>query len=264
MRVLESAPVIDLVDERVAVSGDWHGNTTWLRIMVNGLARIAPDVSTILQAGDWHTHPKWSDEIFEAAGIERVFVTLGNHEDWSAVSPLLAQHPGEAIRISRVTWILPRPFRLTIAGRSVLSLGGATSVDKYWMSHDWSPDEDITDTHVEDAIRGGAADVMICHESPAGTPVRVVRDILRTNPMGFPKEALIESAASRVRVRQVWDAVSPRVLCHGHMHAPGGGTTSDGRRVISLGCDYQASNLVILDMSDLELEVPSLHDVRGW
>lgn len=153
---------------------------------------------------------------------------------------------------------------MTIGGRRIVSLGGATSVDKYWMSHDWSPDEDVTDAHVAEAIRGGEADIMITHESPAKSPVKAVQNVLRTNPAGFPQEALIESAASRVRVKQVWDATMPRLLCHGHMHAPGAGTLDDGRRVISLGCDYQAGNLAILNLADLDVEVPSLREVRGW
>ncbi len=264
MKVLETAATIDLPDRRVAISGDWHGNVMWVRTVAGALARIAPDVTTILHAGDWNTSVQQSDKIFEAAGIERVYVTLGNHEKWDVVSPILAAHPGMAVRVSRITWILPRPFRMVIGGRTFLSLGGATSVDKYWMSHGWSPDEDITDAHVAEAIRGGEADIMITHESPAKSPVEAVQNVLRTNPAGFPQEALIESAASRVRVKQVWDATMPRLLCHGHMHAPGAGTLDDGRRVISLGCDYQAGNLAILNLADLDVKVPSLREVRGW
>lgn len=79
--------------------------------------------------------------------------------------------------------------------------------------------------------------------------------------MGFPEGALIESAASRARVSQVWDIVRPSLLMHGHMHAPGDGITDDGRRVVSFGCDGQQGNLAFLDLRTLTLEIPTLRQV---
>jgi hypothetical protein len=168
------------------------------------------------------------------------------------------------VRVSDITWVLPRPARLTIGARTVLSLGGAASVDrrKRTEGRDWWPDEAITDEHVAAAIAGGPADVMLTHESPANTPVRAVRDMLRTNPHRFPAEALEESAQSRARVSEVWDAVRPQLLLHGHMHTPGGGIAEDGRRVVSLGADEQPGNLAILDIRTLTIETPSLAEIR--
>lgn len=94
--------------------------------------------------------------------------------------------------------------------------------------------------------------------------MRVVQQILRTNPLGFPRESIVESAASRVRVSKVWDAVRPELLMHGHMHAPGAGVTEDGRRVISVGCNEQEGSLGILDLRDLSVAFPSLKTIRGW
>ena len=37
----------------------------------------------------------------------------------------------------------------------------------------------------------------------------------------------------------------------------------DGRRVASLGCDLQQGNLVFLDLETLELEAPSLREIRA-
>ena len=60
---------------------------------------------------------------------------------------LFDAHPGQAIRVSEVTWLLPRPARLRIGGRKILSLGGAASVDREWRvpGVSWWPDEVITD-----------------------------------------------------------------------------------------------------------------------
>lgn len=154
--------------------------------------------------------------------------------------------------------------RWTSYVRQFLSLGGATSVDREWRTPgvEWWPDEAITDEHVDAAIAGGAGDVMITHESPARTPVRAVREVLRTNPLGVPDHVRAESAASRRRVTRVWDAVRPSLLIHGHMHAPGGGITDDARRVSSLGQDLQQGHLVFLDLATLRLEAPSLRASR--
>ncbi len=204
-----------------------------------------------------------SDEICSAFGIERVYVVPGNH-DYPALSPILRAHPGVAVRVSRSSWLLPRPFRMSVGGRTVLTLSGATSVDLYWrLPNEWSSDETIRDEDVAAAISGGPADIMVTHESPFDSPVRAVRQILRTNPLGFPRESIVESAASRVRVRQVWDAVNPKLAFHGHMHAPGGGTTPDGRRLISLGCNGQEENIAIVDLRNLTVEVPSLRELRA-
>lgn len=255
---------ISIPDQRVAVCGDWHGNIGWVRTLAKVLSSLAPDVTTLLQLGDWWMDPAATDEALDGTGIERIYVTLGNHEPWDQISPLLDAHPDAAIRVSDVTWLLPRPARLTIGGRRVLSLGGAVSVDKAWRHEgvSWWVDEEIRDEHVAAAIAGGPADVMLTHESPARTPVRAVREILRTNPMGFPDDALADSAASRGRVAEVWDATHPELLVHGHMHVAGGGATKDGRRVASFGRDAHEGNLGFLDMQTLRIETPTLRQIR--
>jgi len=137
-------------------------------------------------------------------------------------------------------------------------------VDRGWRvpGVEWWPDEAITDEHVSLALAGGLADVMLTHESPARTPVRAVQDVLRVNPLGLPTQPRLESAASRARVAQVWHAVAPAVLLHGHMHTPGDGVTADGRRVISLGRDCQEGHVAFLDLPTLQVDTPSLEQLR--
>lgn len=260
----DAASEITLPDQRVAVVGDVHGNFRWLDIVARSLSALAPGVTTMLQLGDWWMDPDTTDEALDGTGVERIYVTLGNHEPWNQITPLFVEHPGCAIRVSDITWLLPRPARLTVGGRQVLSLGGAVSVDKKWRREgtDWWPDEEITDQHVAEAIAGGHADLMLTHESPALTPVRAVREVLRTNPLEFPDDVRADSAVSRSRVTEVWDTVRPELLIHGHMHMPGGGRTDDGRRVASLGQDGQQGNLGFLDMRTLRIETPTLRQIR--
>jgi len=265
MRALEYATDITLPDERVAVCGDWHGNVGWARIIARALPALAPEVTTMLHLGDWQMPPIETDEVFAETNVNKIYVTLGNHDRWGEITPLLNMRPGAAVRVSDITWLLPRPARLTIGGRRVLSLGGAASVDRQSRIEGltWWPDEAITDEQVAAAIAGGPADLMLTHETPARTPVRRVRDILRTNPHRFPATALAESAASRMRVTEVWNAVRPELLIHGHMHAPGGGKIEDGRRVASLGRDVQVGNLGLLDMDTLRMATPHPSILRG-
>jgi len=264
LRALDTASNITLPDQRVAVVGDIHGNFRWLDIVARAAQTLAPDVTTMLQLGDWAMDPDTTDEALDGTGIERIYVVLGNHESWNQITPLLDAHPGDAIRVSKITWLLPRPGRLTIGGRSVLSLPGAVSVDRAWRQEwvSYWKDEEITSEHVKAAIAGGPADLMLTHEPPAGTPVRAVQEILRTNPMGFPDDAIRDSATSRARVAKVWNIVYPELLIHGHMHAPGGGQTEYGLRVASLGQDGQQGNLGFLDMQTLRIDTPSLRQIR--
>lgn len=264
MDALDYTDDIALADTRVAVCGDWHGDVAWVRTLMRAWPHLAPGVTTLFHLGDWWMPPRSTDAAFKEAGVARVYVTLGNHEPWRDITRLQNARPGMAVQVSEVTWLLPRPARMLIGGRTALSLGGAVSVDKGWRREgvDWWPDEAITDEHVAAAIAGGPADIMFAHESPAWTPVRAVREVLRTNPMGFPDDARAESAASRARVGTVWDAVQPALLMHGHMHVPGGGATDDGRRVASLGQNNQQGNLALLDLASLTLETPSLRQIR--
>lgn len=265
MKALERAATIILPDQRVAVCGDWHGNVGWARTIARVLPYIASDVTTLLHLGDWAMREAEIDEVFAGTDIDRILVTVGNHDRFDQITPLLDEHPGHAVRVSKLTWFLPRPGRLTIGGRRVLSLGGAASVDRQSRIEGltWWPEEAVTDDHVAAAIAGGPADLMLTHEGPAGTPVRPVREILRTNPHRFPEAALEASAASRARIAEVWDIVRPELLAHGHMHVGAGGKTEDGRRVASLGRDGQEGNLAILDMATLKMATPSLAMVRG-
>lgn len=265
MRVLETSARIVLPDSRVWVCGDWHGNVGWVQTTLPALRRLDAQISTMLHVGDWAMEAAPVDYWCKRAGIDRVLVTLGNHEPYGAYSPLLEAHPGKAVRVSDVVWLLPRPFRFEIGGREFLSLGGAASLDKRWRveGKDWWPDEIITDADVAAACIG-PADVMVTHESPDSTPIAAIARVLEANPHGFPADALEESAASRARVGRVWRAVRPELLVHGHFHITGSGVTEQGQSVVSLGRDGSEGNVAMLDVMSLTVDIPPLKLLRGW
>ena len=269
MHTLETADTFDLPDERIWVVGDVHGNAGWMQTLLPAMRRHNPSLRTMLQLGDYgfdhggpgtHTVDYWA----KRTGIDRVLVTLGNHEDWGHIAATQDVTPGQAIRVSDVVWLLPRPFRFRLAGRDVLSLGGASSVDKAFRTpgKDWFEQELITEKMEAAAIAGGPADVLLTHESPAEA-VPEVRSILGSNPFGFPEDALAVSAAQRERVQRVSDAVRPGLHLHGHMHLYGELELEDGRRVVSLDRDTFAGNAGVLDMGTLGFAPVPLSVIRG-
>ena len=255
--MFETAQTFELPDERVWVVGDLHGNVRWIQTLLPRMRRHDPSLRTILQLGDYgfdHSAPGKHpvDYWAKRAGIERVLVTLGNHEEWDHITPLQDAVPGQAIRISDVVWLLPRPFRFCIGGRTVLSLGGASSVDKHLRTpgRDWFTDELITQQMESDAVAGGRVNLLLTHESPIDA-IPVVQEILTANPDGYPREALELSAAQRARVQRVRVEVQPRLHFHGHMHVYGEHNVADGARLISMDRDTHARNAGVLDVREL-------------
>ena len=259
MHAFDTAESFDLPDPRVWVAGDWHGSATWVQTVLPALRRRDSLIRTIVHVGDF-----WPDDAFARtvdywaakAGIERVLVTLGNHEPYLDITPLQSEHPGKAVRVSEVVWLLPRPFRFKIMGRDVLSLGGASSVDRHLRTEglDWWPDELITDAMEHDAIAGGQADILLTHEAPGADAVPEVQQLLAGNPYGYPMDTIAVSAAQRELIDRVREAVQPEVHFHGHMHVAGERMLPSGQRIISLPHDGDVGNVVVLDVATLDVE----------
>ena len=242
------------------MAGDWHANIMWVQTIIPRIARMAPDVQTILHLGDFAVWPERRGKGFLAAvdywmktaGMKRVLVTPGNHEDWSRLDARFASQPGEAVQLSETVLVLPRGYRFALSGRSFMSFGGAASVDYADRTpfRDWWPSEIPTEQDVEAAIAGGAVEVLLAHEAVNGGTAAVERS-LHANPHGWNVEELAYSATSRERVTRVWEATEARLLAHGHMHLQGEVALSDGRRIYSLGCDNQRGNVAVLDLQNL-------------
>lgn len=259
MMIFEIAEALALPDDRVWVAGDWHGNEAWASLALRSMGQHDDHVKMLLHLGDFWPHDAFLNAIDREtgrAGIERVMFIPGNHEPWPQLIQIEEDlAPGCAARISSTVWFLPRPYRFTVGGRSVLALGGTASVDAGSRTHgiDWWPEELMTQEHESAAVARGRADVMLTHESPVSA-VPEVQAILAKNPLGFPPQALAASEAQRERVERVWDAVRPDLLLHGHMHVFGDRQFDDGRQIISLAADGQVGNIGLLDLRTLTFE----------
>lgn len=255
-------------DDRVLFAGDWHGNSSWAAQVVKSAAENG--ISLILHAGDFGVWPgkhgkrflSRLDDICEEHGVD-IAVTLGNHEDWGRLDTLW-NNPKRSDEEgllpldlgTRHIRILPRVYRFRLGSLDFLSMGGAGSVDLDVRTEgrDWWPTEMISEESVQQAIIGGPADVMICHETP-DFPYAIpkVALLLQSNPLGFSQRGLSHSAKSRRRLTRAFEEVRPRVLVHGHMHVkdskvhvwPDGHSSN----VIGLSEEYTSGNVLAMDLN---------------
>lgn len=267
-------------ESHVVLAGDWHGNVDWIGRAIPAIVRDAPGVRTILHAGDFGIWDdvrgrKYLDAVdfwCDRAGISRVLVTPGNHEDWNWLDSEFNQQPGKPVALSSVVEVLPRGYRFEIGKRTFASFGGAASVDFEMRTSgiDWFRRELPTEQDVAHAISGGPSDILVTHETIAGG-TSASEAVLRINPLQWSPEALTYSRQSRALVTQVWKGLSPKLLFHGHMHVADEITLLSGQQVISLGRDGQAQNLALLELSTLNWrwlqgapKPPRVRRTRDW
>jgi hypothetical protein len=137
-----------------------------------------------------------------------------------------------------------------------LALGGAHSVDRPWREPgvSWWREETVTDADVDRAVTGGPADVLICHDCPAGVPIPGLEESAHL----WPAEELVAANAHRARVRTVVDAVRPRAIWHGHFHRRYAAAADLGYGPVTVnGLDCDGSTL------DRNVEVVSLDELRA-
>ena len=247
-------------ETRVAIAGDWHGSALWLQSVIPAIIRSAPDVRTILHVGDFGIYPDRRGKGFLnavdrsclAVGIQRVLVTPGNHDYWPRLDQRFEHRPGQPAQLSKTVWALPRGYRFNLAGRSIMSFGGAASLDaaRRRKNGKWWPTEMPTDNDVAAAVAGGPVEVLVTHEAIEGGTTRV-QSVLNENPMNWDSQALAYSALSRSRVTEVWSGVRPHVLAHGHIHVADAVTLPNGQRVYSLAANGQKKNIGLIQFTDL-------------
>ena len=212
----------------VAFAGDWHGNTRWARHCLRAIGE--QKIDTVFHLGDFGLWPGEEGENYlrelhaecEKAGI-RIFITLGNHEDYSRVASMPTDEEG---------WLFLEPyplFRFAPRGHvwrhgDVLfaSLGGAGSVDYSLRTpgSSWWPEEAITPQDVEalknglSAAGGGRVDVFLSHDAPAG----LHRQGMLPRPSWITPEVEHYTWQGRVLLADAVELAKPRALLHGHWH----------------------------------------------
>jgi predicted phosphodiesterase len=251
----------DLNPTMIAVSGDWHGNQHFAKRAIEYAKNQGAEA--ILHVGDFgYTFSRkfmsGVDYALCRAGLPLAFAD-GNHENHELLNNLVdAYSDMNGGQLGAIQWrgsanvfYLPRTFRWEWSGVRFLALGGAHSVDRQWRTPgvEWWPDERISWRQAQNAAMGGPADVMICHDVPAGVDIPWIGG----NPLGFPPEDLIQAENHRELLRSVVDHVQPKVLYAGHYHgrltAELPGTTVE---ILDMDRDPISNNTVIVDLESLK------------
>lgn len=208
----------------VALAGDWHGNSTRGRVVIEKAAAAGADL--VIELGDfgWWTPGRETDRYIGALDRALTFhgLTLlwldGNHEDFDSLYEIPID-PGTGLRkITDRIWHLPRGYRWVWAEQVWMALGGAVSVDKGGRTSgvDWWPHETLTAADLHRATADGRVDVMLTHDAPAGVVIPGIDD--RAGNGGWPADVIAEANTHRELLRGVVDLVHPARLWHGHYH----------------------------------------------
>jgi hypothetical protein len=257
----------------IGLIGDLEGEEAAAVECLRGLGERG-DIQVAYQLGDLRFGMGPDPDAYLAA-IESVcasyglafFCITGNHENWAQLDALWADPRRRAVdgtlALSEHVTMLPRGHRWKLGGRTFLALGSAPSINRHLLTEgvDWWPSEILLEEHVDAAIAGGPAEVMLTHDSP-GSPYcvpqveEILRSNVRDNPMGWPASSLAYADEGMARITRAVLGVRPLLLAHGHFHVAGEdrvrlpGSTSD-TTIWSLAARRDPGNVRVLDLDTL-------------
>ena len=243
----------------IAFAGDWHSRIDGVQEKLQLLAEAG--VTRLHHVGDFALWPdrsgrRFLDKVNEfAAEVDiRIAVTPGNHEDWHYLGVAFTKAGQERpAPIRSHIAALPRGFRWSQRGRSLLSFGGAASIDFEWRrpGFSWWPEELPTEADVADVRDRGMADVMICHDSPIPGTEKV--KAIRARPGSWSGDALAYAAKGARIATAAWEAANPQILVHGHFHVRDTVRLASGQLIVSLAMENDPGNVALLDLVDLSV-----------
>lgn len=207
------------------IATDWHGNAEQGREVIFEAER--KNIDTIIHLGDFgikqssYRYLGQLQRYLEFFKINLYFID-GNHEYFDQIYKKEPLADGTYFVRDNIFY-LPRGKRWSWYDVSFLALGGAASINRFKSgsgSSHWDPNEFITEADVKKAIGGGPVDVMFMHDSPSDAPNTRLDDIeLQKNCIkDFGLASVMYTYAHRERLREVTNAVEPRMLFHGHYH----------------------------------------------
>ena len=269
---------MNLSTESALFVGDSHGDAGWLKFVVLPTA-VKMGIRTVIQVGDfgyWPNSRKFMQIVKtsrERFGIDVWFID-GNHEHFTKlrhdvreaqVAAGVPEGNRDPVELTPGLVYLPRGSRIMVAGRSVVCVGGAASIDRTDRieGKSWFPDERISEGDIDAVAAGGRADILVTHDAPSGWRIP-----------GITSEGQLEEAwrlelptceEHRERVREVLDLVTPSVLIHGHYHTAYENKSTEGwGRLETFGLDCNGSKGwgVALREVDGELSIKWVDDAR--
>jgi calcineurin-like phosphoesterase family protein len=248
--------MIKIDSPTIGIAGDWHGNTEWALRTLRAFNDCG--IKHIFHLGDFgiwggHDSAKYLLKVNKllAQNSQKLYVTLGNHEDYVRIYAKPFNEDGFREYQSENLLLLARGARGTIGQRSFVSLGGANSIDYEGRVEglSWWREESITLADVYKTVEGGEADIFFAHDAPSGVEIIYSN---KADGMGWGADAIRYSNAGRETLRHAVDAVKPKVLFHGHHHIyqdvisqMDDGIERYDLRSIGLACDGMENSAII-------------------
>lgn len=247
-----------------AVAGDWHGSKMW---GVTALDRCALNgVSHLLHVGDFtidlRRYTQHLEPICAETGVT-IWVTPGNHDDYSVIPRLMEDHPDEdVVMLTEYIGVIRRGSVFELDGLSVLSIGGAPSIDKQMRTWgiDWWPEEAIRVADVYRANEAGRVDVVVSHDAPNST-TPIVDKRVGVQPVWMPDDLKVYLDQNRLMLDAVRDIAQPSLWIHGHHHVFET-VSRNGTRYVALANEFSDRNLAFIDPAGL-VRFPGSSTMRG-
>lgn len=221
----DTAPLFNINPQSsvVAFVGDTHGVDRYLIEML----RRARDAGAkhVFHVGDFglFTEDRRSYRFISNSLTKHydmnLWVTFGNHDDYSLVRDMADD---ELFRtLSPNIHVFNRPAMFTLGDKTILSLSGAASIDRYYRmpNVDWWEEEAVTASDVEAVERlvdaYGRPDWMITHDGPFS---QTLDKALQDSPFHLSQELEVYSRESQFFVNKAVEYAAPQHLFHGHHH----------------------------------------------
>lgn len=207
---------------RIGIAGDWHCDAN------SGIAMLkilhSHEITDVYHLGDFGVYSdregvkylRAIDRQLKLYGM-RIFITEGNHEDYSLINSLPVAEDGKKWLTERIA-LLPRGFRWEMDGHSFVSFGGAASVNFTSLKENvsWWKEEAITAEDVYRLAGDGEADIMLAHDAPLG--IEAIEALKRAHVDDWEPIELAYAYRSQKLMSYAVEAVRPKLFFHGHYH----------------------------------------------
>lgn len=232
-------------------AGDWHAGTEFAIASIDHAAERSVD--RILHVGDFGFWPRHQQGLEFLKGVsdhavERgvsIWFCDGNHEDHAELPHDSETRPVEVIE--NVRW-MPRGTTLDWAGRRILFMGGAVSVDQFarFPGRTWFQAEIPTEAHWHRAMSTPDIDVVVAHDTVPGMPVS------GRPSLSIPWSIRRRASDHRKRLQALQKRLQPSLWVHGHWHQRATATLG-GTRFESLGHDRGPleESVLFVELDDL-------------
>lgn len=196
----------------LAFLGDIHGVPNALTWALDKVKKINPEVTAIIQVGDFGFYPNTLQYFKHINPYIPVFAIDGNHEYY----PLL-EGITEVTEIVPNIFYVPRGTVMELDGRKIGFCGGASSVDRQIRLKrglSWYPEEVVTRDDIAKFVGVEKVDILVTHTPPQSI---IDKHFSKQNLLNFGlSESWIDPSA--VLIEHLWNRFNrPELIC-GHMH----------------------------------------------